>query len=160
MKKTLIIIAMALGTVCCAGAGKATEVTSLARQYSAKEGFEVVSMGRLLISALGLIARSEAYDEDLEALNAFRGIKNLTVVDFEDAADGDKNAFRGKLEKILGKMTLILEAKDDEDAVKIYGLDDGELLRDIVIYVPDEAVISVKGSIAMENIGKLMEAAR
>ena len=159
MKKTLIIIAMVLGTVCCTWAGKPSEVSALARQYGSKDGFEVVSMGRVLISALGVAASmdKDLDAEDRAALNAFKGIKKLTVVDFEDASEADKNSFRGKLESILGNMELILEAKDSGDVVKIYGHDDGKNLRDIVIYCPGEALISVNGSIALENIGKLME---
>ena len=162
MKKTLIIIAVALGTVCCSWAGKPSKVTDLARQYGRKDGFEVVSMGRVLISALGVAASmdKDLDREDRAALNAFKGINKLTVVDFEDASESDKNAFRGKLESILGNMELILEAKDSGEVVKIYGHDDGKNLKDIVIYCPDEALISINGSIAMENIGRLIEAAK
>ena len=64
MKKTLIIIAMVLGTVCCTWAGKPSEISALARQYGSKDGFEVVSMGRVLISALGVAA---SMDNDLDA---------------------------------------------------------------------------------------------
>lgn len=162
MKKTLIIIAMVLGTVCCTWAGKPSEVSALARQYGSKDGFEVVSMGRVLISALGVAASmdKDLDAEDRAALNAFKGIKKLTVVDFEDASEADKTAFCAKLDSVLEKMELILEAKEDGDVVKIYGYDDGTSLHDIVIYCPDEAVICVNGSIALENIGKLMEVAQ
>ena len=159
MKKTLIIIAMVLGTVCCTWAGKPSKVNDLARQYGSKDGFEVVSIGRVLISALGVAASldKDLDAEDRAALNAFKGIKKLTVVDFEDASEADKTDFCSKLDSVLEKMELILEAKDSGDVVKIYGHDDGKNLRDIVIYCPGEALISVNGSIAMENIGRLME---
>ena len=154
---------MALGTMICCWSCRATDIANLASQYGNKEGFEVTSIGSPL---LGLMKVLVSFDgnldkEDRAALDVFKGIKNLTVVEYEDASEADKTAFRSNLERILGKMDLILEAKDDGEAVKIFGRDDGEKLRDIVIYCPDDdTIIGVKGSIAMENIGKLMDVAR
>lgn len=163
MKKTLIIIALVLGTICCTWSCRATDVYGLAREYGQKEGFEVTSVGSTL---LGLMKVAVAFEggldeEDRAALDIFKGIKNVTVVEFEDASEADKKAFRTHLEKILGSMELILEAKEDGESVRIYGQDDGEALHDILIYCPDDdAIIGVKGSIAMENIGRLMEVAK
>lgn len=152
---------MVLSTVCCSGAGKnPSEVSSLAHEYSRKDGFEVISVGKILLNALGAAARIEADEEDRAALDAFKGIRKLTVVDFEDASGPDKASFCNRVDKLLQGMELILEAKDSGDVVKIYGRDDGSKLHDIIIYCPEEALICVNGSIAMEDIGRLMEVAQ
>ncbi len=158
MKKTLIIISLVICTVCSACAVSPARVSALAREYNGKEGFEVVSMGRFLISAIGVAARAEADPEDVAALKAFKGIKHLTIVDFEDASAADKSSFQTKLGDIFDKMDLILEAKEDGDDVKIFGKADGEKLRDIIIYCKDEALICVNGSIDMDKIGALIDA--
>lgn len=158
MKKTLIIIPLIICTVFSACAVSPARVSALAREYNGREGFEVVSMGRFLISAAGIVAKAEADPEDRAALNAFKGIKHLTIVDFEDASAADKNSFQKKLDGIFEKMELILEAKEDGDDVKIFGKADGEKLRDIIIYCKDEALICVNGCIDMDKIGALIDA--
>ena len=159
MKRIIISLMMALGLVLSAWAGAPEKIGNIARQYSSHQGFEVVKMGRLLLGALRTAARldGDMDEEDRAALDAFCGIKHLTVVDFEEASETDRVAFCRKIEKELTRMELIMEAKDSSETLRIYGIDDGKNLRDIVLYSPNGALITMSGSIAMEHIGRLME---
>ena len=162
MKKAIITLLVALSTLCCAWAGTPSKILSLARQFEQNDGFEVVRLGRLALSGIRTAA---SFDKDLDAedraaLKAFKGVRSLTIVEFEDASAADKASFLEKLDKILDKMELILEAKDGGETVSIYGIDDGKRIKDVVLVSSDGDVISVKGSINLDQIGNLMEVAK
>ena len=101
----------------------------------------------------------ELDEEDRAALKAFNGIKKLVIVDFESASDKVKKDFTRKLEKLLSKMELVMEAKDGGETMSIYGTDDGDSIRDCILYSSDGALIIAKGRINLDNIGELMEMA-
>ena len=50
-----------------------------------------------------------------------------------------------------------MEAKEDGETVRIYGIDDGNKLRDIILYSSDGSLISMSGSIGLEHVGELMK---
>ncbi|MBR1569452.1 MAG: DUF4252 domain-containing protein [Bacteroidales bacterium] len=161
MKKALITLIMVLGTLGCAWAGKPAKVESLANKYKNAEGFEVVTLGRVGLSLIKIAAVSggDLDEEDRAALSAFSGIRKITIVDFENTAAGVKERFCRELEKILQGMELILEAKDNGENLRIYGVDKGGTIRDCILYSGDGALICTRGSIDLEHLGKLMEMA-
>ena len=162
MKKGIITLFVALCTVCSAWAGTPSRIVGLVRQYEHHEGFEVVNVGRLLIGGLrGAIRLSgDLDDEDRVALKAFDGIRRLTIVDFEDASEADKSRFCSRVESLLSKMELIMEAKDEDGSFRIYGLEDGSRLKDVIVYSSGGTLISVKGFIDFDHLGNLMEIAQ
>lgn len=121
----------------------------------------MVSMGRLGIKLLkGAVALSGDLDEeDRAALKAFSGIKRLIIMDFEEASAQNKADFNRKVEKILDGMELILEARDSGESLRIYGMEDGEDIRDCILYSSDGALIITQGRIGLAHLGELMEMA-
>ena len=81
-------------------------------------------------------------------------------MDFEDASEADKTRFCQNLDRILDKMELIMEAKDSTESVRIYGVDDGKRIKDVVLLSSDGDLISVSGSIDLDQLGSLMEIAK
>lgn len=162
MKKALIIVCLVLGSMMNLGAvnqAKSKDVESLALEYRNREGFEVVSLGRL---GLGLIKGAavlsgELDEEDRAALKVFNGIKRLVIVDFESADAKAKKEFTRKAEKLLSKMELVIEAKDGGETMSIYGIEDGGFIRDCVLYSSDGALLITKGRISLDHVGELME---
>lgn len=153
---------LALTTVCGAWAGTPEKIGGIVKQFSCRDGFEVVNMGRFLLGALhaAITWDADMDEEDRAVLDAFKGIKHLTVVDFEDASETDKARFCRKVERILGKMELIMEAKDGGETLSVYGIDDGKKLRDIILYSSDGSLISMTGSINVDQIGELIQASK
>ena len=153
---------MALSLTTAAWAGdRSGELRSLVSSYKGTEGFEIVDMGGIALSLLRAAARTQVEDaEDRAALDLFNGIKRLTVVDFSDAAPEKKESFLRKARRILSKEELLMEARDGNEKVHIYGTSskNGEVLEDIVI-LADEALISVRGSIRTDQIEALMKQA-
>ena len=162
MKKILITLLMllSLGTVALAGEPN-RQLRNLVSDYRGTEGFDVVDIGGIGLSLLKATAKSAAKTpEDREALNLFNGLKRLTVVDFSEAAPEIKDKFLRKVSRILQGSEMLLEAKDGDETVRIYGTssDDGNLLEDIALIAGD-ALIFVRGTIRMDQIATLMKQA-
>ena len=162
MKKILITLFMVLCLVPAAWAGNPSgKIRTLVNEYRDEPGVEVVDLGGLGLGLLRAAARTQAKDaEDRMALDVLRGIKRLTVLDFSDAALGVKDRFFRKANRILDQDDLLLEARDGGETVRVYGLSsaDGNLLEDIIVLAED-ALISVKGKIRMDQVGELIRTA-
>lgn len=162
MKKLLITLWMVLTLSSIAWAGVPNnQLRSLVSSYKGRAGFEIVDIGGLGLRLLKGAARSAAETpEDREALKLFDGLKRLTIVDFSDAAAGDRDRFLSKARKILAGGEMLMEAKDGEEAVRIYGNTsaDGSLLQDISILAGD-ALIFIRGSIQTDQVEALIKQA-
>ena len=160
MKKALLTVIIALAAGLSAWAGKPAKVYNLVNQSTHNEGFEVVSLGRLgttLLKGVISLSASEMDAEDKAALKVFTDIKRVVIVDFEDVQPSVKAHFSRKVEKILDDMELILEASEDGDRVRIYGVEDGSRVKDCILYSSDGALIITEGGIDFDKVARLME---
>ncbi len=98
--------------------------------------------------------------EDRATLQALKGVKSLTIIDFGDTSEDRKKAFGAQVETILSDMELILEAKDEGDAVRIFGTEDGDRIRDIILYSRDGTLLITKGIIDVGQLGSLADMAQ
>ena len=154
------MLLLSLGTVALAGEPN-RQLRDLVSDYRTTEGFDVVDVGGLGLGLLKAAAKTAAETpEDREALKLFNGLKRLTIVDFSDAAPEIKEKFLRKAKRILAEGELLLEAKDDDETVRIYGTTsaDGTLLKDIAL-LAGEALIFIRGSISTDQIDNLMKQA-
>lgn len=157
MKKLLVTLTILLtGTLLWAGVP--AKVQTLMNEYKHHDGFDHVSIGPLGMTLMkGIVLSDKDLDaEDRAALGAFESIRRLTILDFEDAQADVKARFISKLQRILNGMDLILETKDSDSRLSIYGVDDGRTVRDCILFDPDGTLIVVRGKIGMD---KLMEMA-
>jgi hypothetical protein len=162
MKKLLITLLMLLSLGAAARAGEQNpQLRSLVSSYKGTEGFEIVDIGGIGLGLLKAAAKSAAETpEDREALKLFNGLKRLTIVDFSDAAPETREKFLRKANRILQGGEMLMEAKDGDETVRIFGTssEDGSLLEDIALLAGD-ALIFVRGSIRADQIGALMKQA-
>lgn len=157
MKKLLVTLTILLtGTLLWAGVP--AKVQTLMNEYKHHDGFDHVSIGPLGMTLMkGIVLSDKDLDaEDRAALGAFESIRRLTILDFEDAQADVKARFISKLQRILNGMDLILETKDSDSRLSIYGVDDGRTVRDCILFDPDGTLIVVRGKIGVD---KLMELA-
>lgn len=162
MKKVLAILLTALCVSSCVWAGTPSRVERLVKEYRQNDGFEVLSLGRFGLSLLKIaaVASGEMDEEDQAILAQFNDIRRITIVDFEGAAEAVKAEFANRLETMLGKMELILEAKDSGETLSIYGVDNGNSIGDCVLYSRNGALICTRGSIDTDKLGELMAMAK
>ena len=162
MKKLLITLLMLLSLGAAARAGEQNpQLRSLVSSYKGTEGFEIVDIGGIGLGLLKAAAQSGARNpEGREALKLFNGLKRLTIVDFSDAAPETREKFLRKANRILNSGEMLMEAKDGDETVRIFGTssEDGSLLEDIALLAGD-ALIFVRGSIRADQIGALMKQA-
>ena len=153
---------LSLGTAAWAGQRtQSPQLRSLVSSYKGTEGFEVVELGGVALGLMKAAARSAAEtEEDRQAMALFKGLKRLTVVDFSDASDHAKETFLRKVNKILAHDEMLMEAKDSGETIRIYGSStkDENLLENIVI-LASEALIFVRGTIRVDQVGALMKQA-
>ena len=162
MKRILITLCMALCLASTAWAGNpGGKIRSLVTSFKGTEGFDVVDLGGPAMLLLKAAARAEVDDpEDRAAMDLFRSLRRLTVVDFSEAAPEKREKFLRKLDRILAGEEVLMEAKDGGEKVAIYGLTskDGSRIDDIIIRA-DDALISVRGSIRTDQVEALMKQA-
>ena len=161
MKKILLTLCMVLCLVPTAWAGTPTgKLRTLVNEFRDEPGFEIVDMGPLALGLIRAAARTEAKnDDDRKALQVFKDIKRLTVLDFSDADAAHKEKFLRKAKRILADEEMLMEAKDGGETVRIYGLSNvSDILEDVIILAGD-ALISVHGKIRADLVGELINQA-
>ena len=162
MKRILITLCMALCLVGEAWAGNpGGKLRSLVSSFKGTEGFDVVDLGGPAMLLVKAAARAEVDDpEDRAAMDLFKGLKRLTVVDFSEAAPEKREKFLRKALRILEGEEILMEVKDAGEKLSIYGTSskDGSQYHDIILLAED-ALISIKGSIRAEQVSELMKQA-
>lgn len=149
----------------CGWAGKHVPKTQLEvfiHEYRHCEGVELVHLGGFATAACkGFLRLAAKSDPDAtEALALLKGVKRLTVLDYDDAPAAVKEKMSSKLERILDGSELLMEAKDGDDVMKMYGVTakDGGSVSDFVLFAPgDCALICVFGKVSMNAIQQIME---
>ena len=136
------------------------KIRTLVNDFRDQPGFEVVEMGPVALGLIRAAARGEVKnDDDRKALQVFKDIKRLTILDFSDADAARKEKFLRKAKRILADEEMLMEAKDDGETVRIYGLSNvGDILEDVIILAGD-ALISVHGKIRADLVGELINQA-
>lgn len=108
-----------------------------------------------------MVLSAEADDpEEKAVLDMIKGVNKFVVVNYEDASQTARATFAAKLNGLFGKTEKIIEVKDGEDEVNIYGtsVNGGESIDDIMIYIPSDcALICVLGSISADRIADIIE---
>lgn len=166
MKRLLLLLVLALLPLAASASDPATKkvsktrITTVISEVRRYDGVEVVRLGRLGTAAIrGLVRLTAREDpEAREALALLRGVKNLTVMEYDDCAPAVRERIVRRLDEALGSSELLMEAKDGGSAMRMYGLVDEQTdrVRDFVIHTPSEhALICIFGSIPMDVIGKL-----
>jgi hypothetical protein len=164
MKKFLLLIALLLPLVASAARPakrvSKSEVTSLISDFRQYDGVEVVKMGWLGTALLKGVARHADGDEDMQELRkALRGLKNVTVMEYEEAAPDVRARLDKRISRVLERSELLMEARDGGTGMQLFGVvdDASGTVRDLVMHSPDNCMlICLFGTISMDAVGKLM----
>ncbi|MBO4475395.1 MAG: DUF4252 domain-containing protein [Bacteroidales bacterium] len=164
MKRFLLIISILLSCQAFAGTpGRTTSkagIASTIAECKSIDGVELVELGRAATAALkGAIRLATINDPDgREVLKLMKGIRSITVLDYENCSQSDREKISLKIERALSGNDVLIEASDGGEKMRIYGLvdDKTDKVRDFVMYSPsDYALICIFGSISMDAIAKI-----
>ena len=166
MKRILLILTLALLPLAASAAQPSrtlskTELASIITEFRGYDGVEVVRLNRLATGAIkGVVRVAAKSDPDArEALRMMRGLKKVTVLEYEDAAPEVKARLSPRIAQALDGSELLMEAKDGGSALQVFGIvdDANALVRDFVVHAPSScALICLFGSMSMDTLSKLM----
>ena len=167
MKKIIFVTLFILITsfVSIAGNRKADtkNILNAISDYKDVSGVEVISVGKLGLGlAKGVANLSAESKEDKAILALLNGINKLVVISYEDAAAAKQQELNSKLSMLLKDAEKILEFKNEEEAVNIYGTsaNGGKSIENLMIFIPEEyTLICAIGSIKAEKIADLIKIA-
>ena len=168
----VIFVMLIAGCNAWAGTGQAMagvsnvqsgKLLALINDYRDKEGFDVITVGSLGTSIIKkMIANNlDKVDEETKSLfKAIEGIKKIAVVDFGSSDAAVRTEFIQKMEKLLSQSQLLMEIKDSEDKLYMYGVvgRKNNKVSDFVLYNPDGGnVICLFGSIPLDSLANLAD---
>ena len=138
-------------------------IISTISDYKNVSGIQVISVGKLGLGLAKVVASlSVESEEDKAALAILNGINKVVVVNYEDATSAKQKELNSKLSKLFNSAEKIIEVKDEEDTVNIYGtsVNRGESIDDLMIFIPEDySLICILGSISAERIAELIKIA-
>lgn len=128
------------------------------RQY---DGAEVITIGGFGTSLIkGAVRLSAGNDPEARAaLRLFSGVRSFGALEFSDCSEAARERISEKIERLLARSEMLVEVKEDDTHMCVYGLldDASATVRDIVLYDAEDCVfVYAKGSVSMEAVGKLM----
>ena len=164
MKKLLLILGLMVPMLAAAATfgnrASKNRIRSFIADCRHYEGAEVVHLGSFATSLGKGILKIVSIDdpETREMLKMIKDVRSLYVLSYEDCSNSVKAKVNSRLEKMLEGSQMLMEAKDGEDKMRIYGIvdEDGEKVSDFILHTPSEcAVICILGSISTEAIAKI-----
>lgn len=164
MKKLLLILGLMVPMLAAAATfgnrASKNRIGSFIADCRHYEGAEVVHLGSFATSlGKGILKIVSIDDPDArEMLKMIKDVRSLYVLSYEDCSNSVKAKVNSRLEKMLEGSQMLMEAKDGDDKMRIYGIvdEDGEKVSDFILYTPSEcAVICILGSISTEAIAKI-----
>ena len=167
MKKIIFVI-LILGTITaasCAGSRNSDtgNIISTIDEYRYEPGFEVITIGKLGLGLAKVAANLSAESkDDREALRILNDINKVVIVNYEDSSDLKREEFGSRLSEVFEKTEKIMEIKDEEDIINIYGtsVNGGESIDDLILFRPeDRTLIYILCSISAKRIEDLIKMA-
>ncbi len=156
MKRLILMIAMLVPMVLAA---QKSPVDKLFDKYANQDGFTTVNISGKLLGMAGKMDKSNPDTNDM--LNKLSGIRILSV---EDESLNSKLDFYKELENDgffrNNTYEVLMEVTEKNEVVRFYGRTTpegkyGELL--LVVGGKSNALISIRGIIDPDNIGKIMD---
>ena len=167
MKKLLItLLTVIFASMCFCTDMKAVtknKLMALVQDVKPYDGVELVKVGSLGTAAIKALVKLGAVIDDEDARNALeiiKGLNKVVILDYEDCDDAVKAKITAKAAKALAGSDLLMEVKDGEDHMQMYGVVDGEgsEVRDFVMYDSEGcALICLFGRINLNTVMKLAE---
>lgn len=139
------------------------EISAILSDFRRYDGVEVIRLGQIGTAAVkGVVRAAARSDPDArEALRLIRGIRQVSVMDYEDCAPAVRERIERRIARTLAGSELLLEAKDGNSSVRMFGIVDERTgdLHDFVLHAPDDcALVCLSGTLPAEALGRFIEA--
>lgn len=135
-------------------------IISAINTYRNREGFDVLFVGSFGTYFLKKAVKIGMSEESEKIVDTVKGIKKILLVDFSGCDSIVRKDFILKMDGILANYTLLMETKDENENMFMYGITGNEesSIRDFVLYSPKRGnVICLFGTISLDIISKTVE---
>lgn len=139
------------------------QLSAIISEFRRYEGVEVVRVGGLGTALLRGIAQLSASEdpEIRQVLELARGIRRVSVIEYGDCTPEVRARLVRRLDRALAGSELLMEAKDGDAPVRLYGFVDErtDRLQDLVFHAPgDGTLVCLFGSLPLESLDRLSAA--
>ena len=147
MKRFICIIA---ALVMIMPGGMAQTVNGLFRQFKDQPEAEYRNLAPLLMGVIKTFAIDEEDDE------VIKSIKSIRVLDLEECAPEIRREYARKSRTLEPSgMEMLMQVKEDEGTVRIWGKIKREKVEEVLVLTPDK-MVSIKGRFDLEKISQLI----
>lgn len=135
--------------------GMAQTVNGLFNRYEDKLGAEYRNLGPLLMGLVKMFAADKS-----EEGRVIKSIKSIKVLDLEECAPEVKQEFAQKTRNLKPRrMELLMQVKDEDDNVSIWGKTRRNTVRQLLI-VTDDKMVRIKGKFDLDKIANMLNSAQ
>ena len=164
MKRILLIaITLTAAWLCCRAVKDKVAELELDKEIETikqNKDADVVRLGRLGMSIFRIALEEEGDDEEDKAILALmKDTKKMTIADYSDCFQADRMKYSTSISHALARRESVIEIKDDDETVTIYGIFDDKkgTVSDIVMYSPSDcSLILFDGKYEASTIGNLL----
>lgn len=122
------------------------EVKALLKEFKKNKGYECEEVGSFGLAVIKAVSKLEEED-DADGRLVVKSIDKLKGIIAADLSDCDLDVifkFNARVEEFLKDAPLLLEAKDEDETIKIYGTvaPNGVYVSDVVIFCPQDAELT------------------
>ncbi len=135
---------------------------SIYNKYSDNKGVSAVYISPSMFKLIGKLPDIDVADGDINLTPIVKEMEGMYLISIEDSKAVAE--LKADAEKMVtnGKYKLMMEAKDDGEAVRIYVISAGEYVTSLVLIASESdetTFIALDGKIKQEDIEKLLQAA-
>ena len=141
------------------GVDNGRRIALLVNEYSSREDFEVLNVGRLGLGLVKAAIRHSGDEDAMDLLRAMKDIRRIVITDYGDCESDVKAEFAARLGKLLDKDYLLIEAKDSGEMLQFFGVpsEDGASVTDLILNAPDDGtLICIQGTIPMDKVAEII----
>lgn len=147
MKRFICIIA---ALVMIMPGGMAQTVNGLFRQFKDQPEAEYRNLAPLLMGIIKTFAIDEEDDK------VIKSIKSIRVLDLEECAPEIRREYARKSRTLEPSgMEMLMQVKEDEGTVRIWGKIKREKVEEVLVLTPDK-MVSIKGRFDLDKISQLI----
>lgn len=147
MKRFICIIA---ALVMIMPGGMAQTVNGLFRQFKDQPEAEYKNLAPLLMGVIKTFAIDEEDDK------VIKSIKSIRVLDLEECAPEIRREYARKSRTLKPSgMEMLMQVKEDEGTVRIWGKIKREKVEEVLVLTPDK-MVSIKGRFDLDKISQLI----
>lgn len=147
MKRIICIIAT---LVMIMPGGMAQTVNGLFRQFKDQPEAEYKNLAPLLMGVIKTFAIDEEDDK------VIKSIKSIRVLDLEECAPEIRREYARKSRTLKPSgMEMLMQVKEDEGTVRIWGKIKREKVKEVLVLTPDK-MVSIKGRFDLDKISQLI----